>query len=70
MTAFESAIREKIAEEQHDGDAYHELARRAADEGHFDYAAILRDIAREENTHRIHLQGILAELETYEAHTG
>lgn len=56
------AIKEKIEAEKMDHASYWELAGMAASCGHNDYAAILRDIARDEESHHEHLMRIMAEI--------
>lgn len=62
MHDFLCALEPKAEAEKHDHDFYWELAGKAVHHEHYDYAAILRDIAREEEQHRVHLKKIIAEL--------
>ena len=62
MDNFICSIRDKIEAEKKDNSSYWELAGIAASYGHNDYAAILRDIARDEMTHHEYLERIMAEL--------
>ena len=55
--SFAEKIKEYIEEEKTDCNKYKELAETAPEK----YAPIIRDIAREEETHRKHLEDILAD---------
>lgn len=66
MNEFLYSLEAKIESEKKDHDSYWELAGKAAHHEHYDYAAILRDIAREEEQHRNHLIKIIAEIKKCE----